>query len=67
MADLLTPTQLSEELDMTVEALAQWRYKGVGPRFLKEGRWVRYRRQDVEAWLANCVHERTDRPVGGAA
>jgi len=67
MADLLTTEQLSAELEMSVEALAQWRYRGMGPRFIKEGRWVRYRRCDVDAWLESRVHDRTDRPVGGAA
>lgn len=34
---------------------AQWRYLGRGPKFVKVGRHVRYRTNDVEAWLlANC-------------
>ncbi|MCD2263266.1 hypothetical protein K3888_11210 [Dietzia aurantiaca] len=48
---------------MAVTALAQWRYRGQGPRFIKEGRWVRYRRSDVDAWIADRVHDRTDRPI----
>jgi predicted DNA-binding transcriptional regulator AlpA len=32
--------------------LAQWRYLGVGPKYLKlNGRDVRYRWADVEKWL----------------
>ncbi|QGW24121.1 hypothetical protein GJR88_01687 [Dietzia sp. DQ12-45-1b] len=34
--ELLTPEQLADDLDMTVTALAQWRYRGMGPRFVTE-------------------------------
>ncbi len=34
-----------------VATLEQWRYYGRGPRYLKAGHAVRYRRVDVEAWL----------------
>ncbi|WP_308281982.1 helix-turn-helix transcriptional regulator [Dietzia aurantiaca] len=63
MTGLLTPQELAGELGMAVTALAQWRYRGQGPRFIKEGRWVRYRRSDVDAWIADRVHDRTDRPI----
>ena len=35
--------------------LEDWRYRSVGPRYLKVGRVVRYRRADVDAWLAARV------------
>lgn len=63
MIGLLTPQELAAELGMQVTALAQWRYRGMGPRFIKEGRFIRYRRSDVDAWLEASVHDRTDRPV----
>ena len=31
--------------------LAQWRYLGKGPRYVKAGKHVLYRRSDIEAWL----------------
>jgi hypothetical protein len=31
--------------------LRQWRYLGIGPKYLKVGATVRYRTRDVEAWL----------------
>lgn len=55
------PERLAEELQMTTDALAQWRYLEMGPRFVKEGRFVRYRRTDVEQWLEERLHSRTDR------
>lgn len=49
--ELLTPAQLSDEVRKSVPALAQWRYLGTGPRYVKLGRVVRYRRSDVDAWI----------------
>ena len=62
--ELLTTEQLADELDMTVPALAQWRYRGMGPRFIKEGRWIRYRQCDVDEWIESRLHDRTDRLAG---
>lgn len=31
--------------------LEQWRYQGKGPAYLKVGRHVRYRPDDLDAWL----------------
>lgn len=35
----------------TVGSLAQLRYRGTGPKFIKAGRKVLYRWSDVESWL----------------
>lgn len=52
----LTPRQLAEELDVSTQTLANWRWAGTGPRYTKlgDGRTspVRYNRRDVDAWLA---------------
>lgn len=52
---LLAPKALAEELDVTVKSLEKWRWLGTGPRFVKIGRYVRYRREDVDAWLNGRV------------
>jgi excisionase family DNA binding protein len=53
---LLSPEQLSKELNgIPVATLYQWRLKGTGPRALKVGRHLRYRRSDVDAWLERCA------------
>ncbi|MFF2187276.1 helix-turn-helix transcriptional regulator [Streptomyces sp. NPDC058155] len=56
MADVkLTPTQLAEELDISPQTLANWRWANTGPRYIKLGTAknapIRYRRTDVDAWL----------------
>ena len=43
---------LADELDVPVATVYQWRSKGHGPRGDKFGRHVRFRRSDVDAWVA---------------
>jgi excisionase family DNA binding protein len=59
MDDLFEDHTLAEILNVPVATLANWRYQGRGPRFVKVGRHVRYRRSDVEAWLERNAREST--------
>jgi excisionase family DNA binding protein len=38
-------------LDVPARTVEDWRHRGGGPRFVKVGRHVRYRREDVTHWL----------------
>lgn len=38
-------------LQVQPTTLEQWRWNGKGPRFIKMGRCVRYRRADLEAFI----------------
>lgn len=50
---LLTIEEVGEWLQMSKGALAQLRYEGTGPEFIKlTGKSVRYQESDVKAWLA---------------
>jgi predicted DNA-binding transcriptional regulator AlpA len=49
--ELLTQETLAVELKMKPQSLADWRHRGKGPRYIKLGQLVRYRRSDVEDWL----------------
>jgi excisionase family DNA binding protein len=49
---LLSLTDLAEFLSVPVTTLYQWRHRGEGPPGYRIGRHVRYRRAEVEAWLA---------------
>ena len=51
MDTLMTTEQLAEFLQVPLATLYQWRHKGTGPKGLKVGKHVRYRRTDVDAWL----------------
>jgi hypothetical protein len=63
----MTPAELAPLLKTTPQGLANHRYRGTGPAFVKAGRKVLYRRQDVDAWLEQNVHTRTDTKRSTAA
>lgn len=49
---LLWPQDVSELLGVPVDTLYQWRCRRVGPRAIRVGRHLRYRRAEVYRWLA---------------
>lgn len=57
---LLWPEQVAEMLGLPTGTLANRRYQGRGPAFVKIGRHVRYRRSDVAGWVEERVV-----PAGG--
>lgn len=55
---LLDEKQLARTLNISVASARRWRLLKQGPRFVKYFSSVRYRPEDVDAWLAS-------RPTGG--
>jgi excisionase family DNA binding protein len=51
VGDLLTLHEVAELLRVPDATLRYWRHCKTGPNSYKIGRHVRYRRQDVHAWL----------------
>jgi len=49
--EMLNENQVAEYLNMSVAIVRKWRLFSKGPKFLKIGRAVRYKRTDVETWL----------------
>lgn len=47
---VLNTRQLAERWGCGVQTLANMRYRGGGPRWIKVGRLVRYRVADIEAY-----------------
>lgn len=62
LAELMTPLDLSRYLGVPPGTLANWRYLGRGPAFLRVGRHVRYRTVDVTAWIEAQLTDRGQRP-----
>ena len=53
----LTDVEVAERLGVSRFTVRSWRLKGVGPRFLKMGRAVRYRSQDVDEYERQALVE----------
>lgn len=51
LAPVLTIDQLAEYLQVPKRTIYVWRTRGEGPRAIKVGRELRFRAQDVNAWL----------------
>jgi predicted DNA-binding transcriptional regulator AlpA len=55
---LMNEFGVAQMLNMSVRSVRRWRLFGQGPRYLKIGASVRYRPEDVRAWLES-------QPTGG--
>jgi predicted DNA-binding transcriptional regulator AlpA len=55
MLAMLTQSECAELLRLSERTLERFRVSGVGPKFVRMGKSVRYRLCDVEAWLASRV------------
>jgi len=49
---LLTPQELAERWSIPVGRLSEWRYSGIGPPYVKIGRYPRYRVEDIAQYEA---------------
>ena len=49
--ELVTETQAAEYLGLSTKTLQSWRWRKTGPPYVKLGGAVRYRPEDLEAWL----------------
>lgn len=56
---LIEPDELAKRWKMKPVTLAQWRWTGRGPRFLKMGRNTFYRLKDIEAFEEKKAHNST--------
>lgn len=48
---LMTSAELAEYLQVPLNTLRDWRYRGIGPTVIRVGRHVRYAHEDVASWL----------------
>ena len=49
----LTPHDAKEEYGFSTSTLAKWRMKRINLKFSKIGKYIRYKRSDVEAFIEN--------------
>jgi excisionase family DNA binding protein len=55
--DLLTPQEVAAMFRMKAERVMEWARQGLLPR-VKMGKFVRFRRSDVEAFIARQAQDR---------
>jgi len=53
MSALMTTREAAEYLRLAPTTLEHWRLAGKGPATVKWGRSVRYRRDEIDRWLAD--------------
>lgn len=65
LPDLITPEQLGERWGKSIQTLAQMRYLGTGPKFVRvSAKTIRYRVIDIEEYERANTFQRTDDPPG---
>ncbi|MBY0501658.1 MAG: helix-turn-helix domain-containing protein [Alphaproteobacteria bacterium] len=57
----LTPEELSELWNVPLATLSQWRWNGRGPEFIKLGKHILYRLQEVEVFEKEKLRKNTTR------
>lgn len=55
----VSPAEVARRIGVTLETLANWRWRGFGPRSFKVGGRVRYRLLDVAEWLEGQARRST--------
>ncbi len=59
---LVTPDELAEALSLQEGTLSVWRSKGEGPAYIKLGKQVFYRLQDLDFWVGTKFPEKVMQP-----
>ncbi|GCD20558.1 hypothetical protein CTKZ_21200 [Cellulomonas algicola] len=57
---LWTPEELADYLGVTLHCVYAWSSRGGGPKVLRVGARLRYRPDDVEAWLDRVTDKRQE-------
>ncbi len=59
MKNLLTTDEVARQLGVSPTTLRMWRYQGVGPRYIKLEKIVRYAAEDLEAYMEKRTYRST--------
>lgn len=66
MSELLTTNEAASRLKLSASTLHKARLNGGGPPFVKLGYSVRYRPEDLDAWVSEQVRKSTSDTTGEA-
>ena len=52
---LLIEQDVADHIGVSIQTVRKWRHDGIGPRYIKIGRTIRYRQEDIDAFFAQAV------------
>lgn len=64
--ELVDTGQAAKILGISRPTLERWRGRGVGPRWVRHGRWIRYRIGDLHTFVESCLQPPTSGEKGAA-
>ncbi len=67
MNPLLSAAEVSAYLQVPIRTLHRWRHRRTGPPAIRVGRYLRYRQEDVEAWLTKQQSEQRSPPTSATS
>lgn len=60
---LLTEQEVAEILGVKRSTLIDWRYRKIGPRWVRVGRLPRYSSADLDSWIQSRTVPTSDSPA----
>lgn len=61
--ELMDQHAFGRMVGITTKTAEAWRVRGFGPRYIKVGTLVRYRKSDVRAWIESRIVSSTSEPL----
>lgn len=52
--EFLSPATVAQKLSVSVTTLRTWREAGTGPKFIRLGKVIRYRQEDLADWIVGA-------------
>jgi excisionase family DNA binding protein len=65
LSTLLSVEEVAEYLGVPTGTLANWRHLGRGPAFVRVGRLIRYRAEDIAGWIEDRITYADDDSANG--
>ncbi len=65
--ELIDQRAMSKMLRITTKTAEAWRSRGCGPRYVKVGSLVRYRKSDIREWIRRRTVDSTSRTTSDTA
>ena len=54
---LLVEGEIAQQIGVSLPTIRRWRYERKGPAYIRMGRTIRYRQEDIDEFIARSVNE----------